>query len=1281
MVTLRKALLAVMLTPLFCPGAEPPATLPVRSSAPFPAAPVLREWTAADRAPGRFRRLRLLRTRFKYPLVRHERILERVGAGERVLRESYAVADHFMVRLRPGAARTDLASLAAAHGLTIRRALRTPRLYLVALPESEVETLDARIAALNAATGLVAYAELDSIFTLDQTIPDDTSFGQLWGLHNTGQNGGTPDADIDAPEAWDTFTGSRALVVGIVDGGTDYTHVDLASNIWTNPGEIPGNMIDDDGNGYVDDVHGYDFYYEDGDPMDDLANSHGTHTAGTVGALGDNGIGVAGVCWNVSLMPLKITSSAGSGPLSVAIDALHYAAMMRNSGVNLRVLNNSWGDNDLSLGLSNAVVACTGADILVVASAGNDYRDIDVGAPKYPASFPMSNVVGIANTTSTDAKSRSSNSGAVSVDLGAPGSSIYSTKRNNSYGALSGTSMSAPHVSGAAALLWALKPAADYAEIKAALLEGTDPVASMAGITVTGGRLNVHRAMHRLHPALLPEIANVTNGAFDHYSFDVTVQPVPLLNTNSLWMCWNTDGATNTFALSPLVPVSNDLFRVMVPTQALGTTVHYYLVAATVSNLAARVPAAAPAALASFRVAEPRYLLSAGSPENYGTVSPAYGYTAAPSGNVVRAQCAPFANVETNARLRCKGWTGTAPVPADGAANTVAFTLDRDAILLWRWQRQYRLAQLSDPPGIVDAATWWDTPGPAQTIAAPLEAAPGGMNYRLAEWRVDGLRHPAPTGMTVNPAAGIAVTGAVAATARYLPREQDDDGDRMEDWRELYLTGATNIEPAMRVLPSLPVAILAATDRVTHHPLTLLNVGGTNLTWSLRTGLRDRIGPDAGGWTHGGYGDAWHIVSNRNVSSAYAWYCGGGDPPRYASLVNAWLAAPPVRLRDGAELRFRQWIDSELDPDDPAEAYDGGIVEIATNGGAFFQVDPVGGYPFIAHEHINSTWTSPVGLFAGTGGWEEAVFDLGAYAGSEARVRFRFGSDWNTESEGWYIDDVILLDGGDTNLWLSAAPTNAVAAPGASNIWAAIADTAGLPSGTRRGLVRIVNNDPLLPTNDLEIVLTVDADPPSAVGAELILRTSEVGNYIVANTVTGAWSGFTDNLSGVAGYYYAATNGAPGTNGAWTTVTNGVLTALPDQTNSFYVWARDGVGLIGEAVGATILALDPGTDYDGDGALNGEEETAGTDATRDGSVLAVDSAALADGVGTQRLLVITWPTVLDRRYALHSAAALTNAAPDWVALMTNRPGTGGPMAYTDALDAVEVRFYRVGVQR
>ena len=326
--------------------------------------------------------------------------------------------------------------------------------------------------------------------------PNDPRYGDLYGLHNTGQSGGRNDADIDAPEAWQVSTGSRDIIVGVVDTGIDYNHPDLAANMWVNPGEIAGNGIDDDGNGFVDDVHGYDFVNDDGDPFDD--QGHGTHVAGTIGGVGNNGVGVTGVTWEVSLMGLKFLDANGSGSTSDAIQAINYATMMRNQyAQNVRVTNNSWGGGGSSNAMRQAIEAGSQADILFVAAAGNDGMDNDIN-PQYPASYTSNAVISVAATNRNDSLAGFSNYGATSVDLAAPGVGIVSTVPSGGYSSFSGTSMASPHVAGAAALALAVDPTLTVSQLRTGLLGTVDSVANLSGKTVTGGRLNVGRLVESL---------------------------------------------------------------------------------------------------------------------------------------------------------------------------------------------------------------------------------------------------------------------------------------------------------------------------------------------------------------------------------------------------------------------------------------------------------------------------------------------------------------------------------------------------------------------------------------------------------------------------------------------------------------------------------------------------------------------------------------------------------------------------------------------------------------
>jgi len=336
----------------------------------------------------------------------------------------------------------------------------------------------------------VEYIEPNYMWYADGTFPDDPSFNQLWGMHNSGQTGGVPDVDIDAPEAWDISTGDSTVLVGVIDTGVDYNHEDLVANMWVNSGEIPGNGIDDDGNGYVDDVHGWDFANDDNDPMD--GHGHGTHVSGTIGGMGNNGIGITGVCWNVRIVALKFLSDSGGGSSADAIGCLDYATM-----VGVRLTNNSWGGGPYSTALRDAIARADTAGILFIAAAGNDGTNNDT-RPHYPSNYPLDNIISVANITSSDNLSSLSNWGLTSVDLGAPGSSILSSLPGNRYGTKSGTSMASPHVAGSAALIWSAAPGLSHDEVKETIMSSVDPTGALLGKTVAGGRLNAARALGML---------------------------------------------------------------------------------------------------------------------------------------------------------------------------------------------------------------------------------------------------------------------------------------------------------------------------------------------------------------------------------------------------------------------------------------------------------------------------------------------------------------------------------------------------------------------------------------------------------------------------------------------------------------------------------------------------------------------------------------------------------------------------------------------------------------
>ena len=336
------------------------------------------------------------------------------------------------------------------------------------------------------ASGLVEFAEPDYKLYAS-SLPNDPQFsnGTQWALRN-----GSSGRDIHAVAAWDTLSSASNIVVAVIDSGIRYTHEDLADNMWVNPNEVPDNGIDDDGNGTIDDIHGINLVHHTGDPMDD--GNHGTHVAGVIAAVGNNGRGISGVAWKAKLMACKFLDSNGEGDTSDAIDAIDYARSM-----GAQVINASFGGPDYSASLFTAIQLARNAGVIVVAAAGNEISDTDL-IPTYPACYALDNIVVVGGTSRSDAIDLGySNWGSSSVDLFAPGSSIYSTwgSSDTAYQSLSGTSMATPHVAGALALMKARFPNLTYSQIIARLLSSVDVLPGLADRCRTGGRLNLAKAL------------------------------------------------------------------------------------------------------------------------------------------------------------------------------------------------------------------------------------------------------------------------------------------------------------------------------------------------------------------------------------------------------------------------------------------------------------------------------------------------------------------------------------------------------------------------------------------------------------------------------------------------------------------------------------------------------------------------------------------------------------------------------------------------------------------
>ena len=351
----------------------------------------------------------------------------------------------------------------------------------------------------------VEYAEPNYIVRKN-AVPNDPRYVEQWNLHNTGQTGGVTDYDINAPEGWDLQTSAAGVVVAIIDTGIDYTHEDLEANIYSNPGECTANGIDDDDNGYVDDCHGIDTANGDSDPMDD--EGHGTHVAGILGAVGNNGVGTAGVAWSVQMLPCKFLTQSGEGTTAGAIACLDYVAALKDSGVNIVATNNSWGGYEFSQALSDAVAVQRTKGIVFVAAAGNDGVDLD-RLPEYPCALNLDNVVCVASFPQTGAWEPSSNNGKFTVHIHAPGTPVLSTLPGNQYGVAGGTSMAAPHVTGALALMAAQNPARDWRATRNLLISSGyyESLYGTAINSITWRRLRLDQALNCTNQVVKSRIA------------------------------------------------------------------------------------------------------------------------------------------------------------------------------------------------------------------------------------------------------------------------------------------------------------------------------------------------------------------------------------------------------------------------------------------------------------------------------------------------------------------------------------------------------------------------------------------------------------------------------------------------------------------------------------------------------------------------------------------------------------------------------------------------------
>lgn len=540
---------------------------------------------ATGRAPGRRTALR----RTHRGLVRNERIITRVGGwvimgwtSSRVnsclailglvtvsvtstegwaqkLPPASFVPGEVLVKFKTGIAAEKMSAVAATARLQSVRHFASIGVHCYRIPAGGDVAATVRLCEADSS---VAYAEPNYIYTASR-LPNDPRFPELWALQNP--NG----IDIGAPKAWDVQTGVPGIRVAIIDTGVDYTHADLQANMWHNPGESGGgrehNGVDDDANGFVDDVFGWDFAGKDSDPKDD--NGHGSHVAGTIAATGDNHVGVVGVNWRASIMACKFLTANGSGSASDAIEAILYAA---ENGA--RVANNSWGGGGFSQALRDAIEFARQKNVIFVAAAGNEGNDNDL-TPSYPASYDVANVVAVAAHDRAGQMASFSNFGKTSVDLAAPGVDILSSTPGNAYQVFSGTSMATPHVSGVAALLIAQNQSLTYRQVLVRIAGSVDAAAAFENTTWSGGRLNAAAAL-----AATPKVAFVTRLAATTDTtgpYRVDAEATGDSPVTEAFLSYAVAGDTPRKV--PMRSVAVDTYRAEIPGQALGSSVSYFV--------------------------------------------------------------------------------------------------------------------------------------------------------------------------------------------------------------------------------------------------------------------------------------------------------------------------------------------------------------------------------------------------------------------------------------------------------------------------------------------------------------------------------------------------------------------------------------------------------------------------------------------------------------------------------------------------------------------------------
>lgn len=409
-----------------------------------------------------------------------------------------SVPGEYIVKLKDSvSAKSSINILSQQLGSYIKDTIPGQNIVVIKRPVFEIQSNVVKSLSENPMVDIV---EPNYIYRINKT-PNDPMLGQLWGMINTGQQdsqrrAGIAGVDIGAEQAWDITTGSKDVIVAVIDTGIDYNHADLKDNLWTNEAELNGKPgVDDDGNGIIDDIHGANFVDANkptGNPLDD--HGHGSHCSGTIGATGDDGKGIVGVAWNVRIMGIKFLSASGSGSLDGALKGIDYATKM-----GAKIMSNSWGGGGYSETLKQAIERSNVAGALFVAAAGNESNNNDAN-PTYPATYDVPNVLSVAAIDNRGQIASFSNYGKTKVHVGAPGVNIYSSISGGGYDSWSGTSMATPHVSGMAVLLATNEPNLTNVEMKERIIATSKPIAGLRGKS-RGGLVNAYAMLTNTLPA------------------------------------------------------------------------------------------------------------------------------------------------------------------------------------------------------------------------------------------------------------------------------------------------------------------------------------------------------------------------------------------------------------------------------------------------------------------------------------------------------------------------------------------------------------------------------------------------------------------------------------------------------------------------------------------------------------------------------------------------------------------------------------------------------------